>query len=141
MVAVVIAIGSIGCNKQKTEETRGDNPLIGKWIWIKSVGGVAGNVIMPMEGEKRTLEFHGNFTCTITQIGPNPVRYTDQYLLFSINDITTNQEAPAVALYDETKRPLIPQIIEKNNDTLVLKDNCVDCYRHYYKAVVSTTTN
>ena len=124
-----------GCQKEAVSE----NPLIGKWNWIKSVGGITGNhEILPQEGGKRTIEFFENFTYRFTQTGPNPVTFSSTYSITMLTDIQTNEQKKALILYDETMRPQIPMIFTIEDDELKLKENCADCYTNYYRAVAQT---
>jgi len=133
MVTAAILVGIISCTKSTIDSS---NSFSGKWLWIKSAGGITGNnVIFPQVGESSFLEFFQDSTYTLTKTGTAPTSYTNRYSIISVMDISTNEQKPAVILYDETLRPQLPLIIEGGDNQLKLKENCADCYTHYYSAV------
>ena len=133
IIAIVSVVSAISCTKQNSGS---EYTLIGKWLWLKSVGGITGNeMILPQEGESRILNFFQDSTYTLTRTGTNPINYTSRYSLVSVIDLSTNRQASAVVLYDEALRPLLPLIIDGGDDNLLkLKENCADCYTQFYTA-------
>lgn len=125
-------IGVMSCSKQGNQKT---SPLKGKWLWVKSAGGVTGsNEILPQPGESRYLEFFNDFTYKLTQTSAVSSTYTNRYSILSVTDSSSGEQKPAVILVDETLRPQQPLIYIIGHDELQLKENCTGCYTHYYRA-------
>lgn len=115
------------CQKSATEEPT----IIGRWLWQKSVGGLSGDANYPPEGVRRILEFKSDNTFSYTESGN-----IFQNGIFSISSVTSffgNQQEPAVTFNPDNGSPLNhPQIISFENGDLRLKENCADCFTHYF---------
>ena len=102
--------------------------IVGNWKWIKSTGGFAGHTITPDS----------------TGYSQEQLRFsTDhKFLFFRADTLVTsgqyslsNQRGNIIINYNAATGPdLHDQWIEfNNNDTLILKDRCADCYTSTYR--------
>lgn len=128
-ILILIAFSTVLFSCQKVAVIE-DNPLVGNWIWEKSVGGIAGTTITPQPGQIRILRIYADSTYVSDVAGNNHVR--NRYSIGQVLDLETNTMANAIFFYDETMRPTIPQIYKIVGTELTLKENCVDCYTHSY---------
>jgi hypothetical protein len=123
----------VSCEKNSpfTEEPA----ILGKWQWIKSVGGLTGNqTILPEEGINTFLEIFSDSSYRVSQTGSDP--FSNIYSIRIEKSIFTNQNVPVLTFYDQTMKPYVqPQIIRWENQMLVLQENCTDCFSHFYIAV------
>lgn len=115
------------CQKSVTEEPT----IFGRWLWVKSAGGVSGTTNYLPEGIKRILEFSSDYTFSYTENGV--VFKKGIFSLGNVTDIFSNQHEPAVTFNPGSGSPLNhPQIISFENSNLRLKENCNDCYIHFF---------
>lgn len=124
-----------GCEKTITEE----NPLVGKWLWVKSAGGATGNHIItpstpPPAGGYKLLWIldDAEFILDRAQDNFKRLRYTTS----TITDIETGKQAQGILFYDEYETPGIQQIYRIEANQLIIKDNITEAYTHYYKKVI-----
>jgi hypothetical protein len=119
-----------GCEKAATEE----NSIVQSWLWVKSTGGISGTTKYPGDDIRRILTFKNDNTFTYTE--NDAIFKNGIYSTGTVTDITTNQQEPAVTFNPDSGSPLNhPQIIFFEDGNLRLKENCVDCYTHYFVPV------
>ena len=112
-----------GCTQATEPETVN---LTGKWTWIQSTGGFAGQTLTP-ESENITQKyiFEGNRQFTFYQ--NNEVIRSGTYSLIDIRQ--GNKTLPGIEFEDSQ----IQSIVEEIGDTLKLRENCADCFMHWYE--------
>lgn len=99
-------------------EAEQSSPLAGSWQWLYSSGGFAGNTIIPeTSGSERIIKF-----------GPGKLymEITDSKLIrFSEYKIQNGRFT-----LDDSEIKYRYSIISR--DTLVISEDCIDCYTHKY---------
>ncbi len=56
VIYLILILGTLSCSNNEETYTLTDD-LIGKWLWIKSCGGVSGACEYPKENQIKTIEF------------------------------------------------------------------------------------
>jgi len=112
-----------GCTQSTKPETVN---LTGEWNWIQSTGGFVGQTLTP-ESENKTQKFifEGNRQFTFYQNGE--VIRSGTYSLIDIRQ--GNTTLPGIEFEDSQ----IQSIIEETGDTLKFRENCADCFMHWYE--------
>ena len=112
-----------GCTQATEPETVN---LTGEWNWIQSTGGFAGQSLTPeSENITRKFIFEGNREFKLYQNGEVIRSGT-----FSLIDIRQgNTTLPGIEFEDSQ----IQSIIEEAGDTLIFRENCADCFMHWYE--------
>jgi hypothetical protein len=129
---LTIALFLTGCEKPASDT----QPLEGKWLWLKSVGGVTGSHTItpadsPPAGGYKMLYILNESEYFLDRAQDNFARL--RYTTAPIIDISTGQNAQGIIFYDEHETPGTPQIYEIISTQLIIKDNIVDGYTHYYR--------
>ena len=57
LLLLPLCVVLLGAGCEKDENDYASDSIIGKWEWIYSTGGLAGNTIYPDDGQSVTLEF------------------------------------------------------------------------------------
>jgi hypothetical protein len=133
IIIVFLILGS--CTKDIIK----DNPktieiptsLIAKWNWISSCGGIAGITYTPQStGEVRIIEFdvNNNYKYYVNDILKSESKF-DIKKFISI----TNHDSTLMVLIDQ--RPIRQSIWFHSSDTLILFEECFDCFEHYYTRI------
>ena len=124
---LLIIVINTGCKKDKNEDEN-SNPLFGKWEWVTSSGGIAGQIITPGSvGYTVTLEYtangqyyyYKNDTLTISDI-------------YTIKATTNNNPFDYIIEYGDSNSYPDQFLNLPENNTLRLIDNCLDCYDNVY---------
>lgn len=100
--------------------------IIGQWQWIQSVGGFFGQTLTPeSEGFNQFLYFtsDNNFT----RLREDTILHSGKYELKKVDgEVQVFYKVPE-------DPPVISQTVDFNTpDTLILRDNCTDCYVNTY---------
>jgi hypothetical protein len=132
MKTKIIALYLIGlllfsCGDENTNLDN-SNKLLGKWDWVESKGGLAGMIYTPKStGNSKMLEFNDSI-CSY---------YLDAKLQhkgkFEIKKIKYTNELDSMTMIEYDDSSILQQVIFRSKDTLVLIDNCSDCYVNTYK--------
>lgn len=101
--------------------------IVGRWNWILSTGGFAGEVSTPDSAgvPNRRLIFNPNYTFSFFRA--DTLVKTGKYTL-------KEKDGEVVISYDTGKQSLFfdQRITFQGNDTLILADECYDCYINTY---------
>lgn len=101
--------------------------IIGSWRWIRSVGGFAGQILTPDSvGYSLQYDFQEDSTLTIYKNGQPETQSS-----FSVKTETVWAGVSVQTLYMENE-PIRRVISFSAPDTLVLIDDCMDCYISTY---------
>jgi hypothetical protein len=104
------------------------NKLLGKWDWVESRGGLAGMIYTPKStGSSEILEF--NDSICFYYVGKN-LQHKGK---FEIRKIKYTNAEDSITIIEYSDSPISQQVTFKSKDTLVLIDNCFDCYVNVYK--------
>lgn len=134
IVFVVIGlIFIIACHKDKERDivtTEAPEALIGTWNWLYSSGGFAGITETPQStGEIKKIEFdrESNFRTYVN----NVLKIENKYRVEKGKTITSRDSVPILT----TSIGLRQSISFRTADTLILFDECFDCFEHYFKRI------
>lgn len=108
--------------------------LFGRWTWIESSGGFSGHTINPnTENYSLTAEYKSNGVYKKFKDGK---KITKQTFSFQESESIYSVNEEYLIEYSEgrlSKKLVIPHSFEFiGPDTLILKDECYDCYIHIY---------
>jgi hypothetical protein len=114
----------MACATHKKEVGNNANPLTGKWNWVNSTGGFAGIQQTPEStGKSRHL-----------LIDDTHIKYYEDQELINNEGYTTGFDK--VIEHTEEKEVIYSQNNKMSytirNDTLILKEQCYDCFTHVY---------
>jgi len=121
----------VSCSKENITSTEAASGLTGEWNWIDSSGGIAGITYTPKStGEIRRVEFDTN---GVFRLYINNVLSTEsEYHLVKSRSIYSQDSALLIV----RKSSSIPQsFIIRSRDTLILMDECFDCFEHLYTRI------
>lgn len=124
-LAAVTNLFFMACNRKPTKVDIYD-VVAGSWRWIYSYGGYAGQYIDPDSvGYDKSIHFGINRV--YTEYVDDSVAVEEPFAI----ELTQIGGRPSYVLTIENQA--IDLIIQKvNSDTLVLDENCDDCYAHTY---------
>jgi hypothetical protein len=128
LFSLVIILGS--CSKENITSTRVSSGLTGEWNWVYSSGGFAGTTYTPKStGETRSIEFdtNGVFRSYVNNI----LSAETKYRLVKSRSIYSQDSA--LLIFRESSMPQNFKI--RSNDTLILMDECFDCFDHLYTRI------
>lgn len=121
LIFVGFSIWSCSVNDEKTT-----SDITGKWNWTGSSGGIAGTTETPEStGDERTLE-----------ISKDSIKsYLNDELYLKTKYTVETRES---LLFNEPRKMIIPEqgfkkVIDFDGDSLVLTDDCYDCFTSSYK--------
>jgi hypothetical protein len=130
LVAIICLI-FVSCAKENVVDTRlyVDIPpaLIGNWNWFSTSGGIAGSLSTPeTTGETRRVEFDNksNFRYYV-----NDILKSDHAFKIEKSKSITGNDSAFIAYNLLSSRQ---SIMFRGSDTLILFDECFDCYEHYF---------
>jgi len=119
------------CTKENNIPSTGPSALAGKWNWVSSSGGFAGQTYTP-KTEKKTIriEYDTNFVYryyvndtlkseTRYQLVKGRSIYSQDSTLIIVNKLSSIRQSYAI----------------QHNDTLILRDECYDCFEHLYTRI------
>jgi len=127
LIFLGILIFSFSCGKEKTLTQPEETLLYGRWNWVESVGGFAGLRLTPeTEGYSQTLVFE--YPNRFKLFRNNQLKSSGQY------KIRIKDSLKEIHYIDGENAPFISdQWIRFNGaDTLILIDQCDDCYTHTF---------
>ncbi len=107
--------------------------LLGEWEWVESSGGINGEVITPStKGFNKTIEYKEKGVFKVYKDNKKTTEH-----LFTIEkgpSIYSSEEEYQINYYKKLKKIGIigHHFSFVGNDTLLLSDECMDCYSHVY---------
>lgn len=108
--------------------------LIGKWNWVETSGGFAGSITNPStEGMNMQMEFKKNGT--VLNYKNNTLSSQAKYKLVLGQSNFTAEKSYLINYVDKKglKMDIKNDFYEfKGNDTLVLREECFDCYTRIF---------
>ena len=133
ILAVAFAMGIFGCHNgdDSPENASTESLIIGQWEWLQSTGGIAGWTLTPAtEGYNQQIEFetNGNFSRYVADT-------LNENTLYTITDGETIYSSAPGKVIQYKEKSITQAILSVRNDTLVLGDNCHDCFIHSYKLI------
>jgi hypothetical protein len=128
---VILSMFFVSCAKENVVDTRVyvDIPknLVGNWNWVSTSGGIAGSLSTPeTTGETRRVEFddNSNFRYYV-----NDILKSDHTFKIEKSRSITGNDSALIAYSLLSPRQ---SIMFRGSDTLILFDECFDCYEHYF---------
>lgn len=121
---LLLGITTLSCQKVGIKDTRND--LIGTWEWVFTSGGQSGMTITPAtEGYTQLLQFTKQ---NVTKYRDGSVQSSMPYTLDRGESIYTGQEETLIQFGSGG----MTQSVVIEADTLLLREECFDCYSHKY---------
>lgn len=121
---ILITLFCASCEKDKSLPGN----LRGKWNWFSLTGGYAGETYTPEStGYKETVEFTKDSHYRLYR---NDSLIIDCHFNIKKTHSIISTEPAMIIFYNDLP---IRQSYTITGDTLVLCDECVDCYTNYYK--------
>ena len=100
----------------------------GKWVWVNTSGGMVGRPVTPaMTGNEVIIEFTVDHQYKKYVNGVMESAVECEF----INGSSIFSESETLQL--KYANNAIQQTIEINEDELILREECTDCYQHVYK--------
>ena len=118
-----------GCRKDISSSPNPESKeIFGTWVWVQSSGGFTGHTINPSTvGYSGTVEFNKNGIYKTYKDGNQ--KEEGKYSLIEGKSIYTTTTAHLIKYEDDIT---YQSINLERKDTLILSDECYDCYRHVY---------
>jgi CHAT domain-containing protein len=131
LLLLFAALFTTSCEKAIEEE----NPLMGKWLWQRSVGGTTGSHTItpsdpPPSGGYKMLYVLNESEYFLDRAQDNFKRL--RYTTNAVTNIVTGLPAQGILFYDEFEAPGNPQVYTIEGNQLIIKDNVTEDYIHYY---------
>ena len=103
-----------------------DSDLVGSWTWISSSGGFAGSIQTPANsGDEISIEFtKSRFKKYVNGVLKDDLRYS-----ITLDESIYSTERLEIIKFSNGWR----QSYSATKDTLILNDECYDCYQYIYK--------
>lgn len=121
LVIVILSACSI------LESDSNSSQIIGEWEWLYSTGGFTGETITPDSADvpNRHFVFRSNFTFSFFR--------ADTFVTSGKYSFRKKDDETVIS-YDSGKENLFSnqRVQFQGNDTLILADECYDCYINYY---------
>jgi hypothetical protein len=108
--------------------------LIGKWQWIESSGGMAGEILNP-QTEKYEMQIEFTKKGRFTEWKDQKITTCLKYVVKSGKSIHSKDPQPIITYIPKpnSKSTLMSDSFEfYGNDTLMLKNECYDCYARLF---------
>lgn len=127
---IPLFVGTYFLHAQKTLQKK----LKGKWEWVETSGGFAGEISTPKtENYTVQIEFskNGLFKSFKNNVSDLKMKYK-----VSLGKSVYTIENVYLINYKSCKGPIVNRMNDsfefKGNDTLILKEECMDCYSRVY---------
>lgn len=112
---------SLSCSNEEEEFLK---KIQGSWVWVESAGGLSGGVLTPANtGNKIKLEINSK---AYSEFVNNKLLYTREYTIRE--SLSISGERLNMMFFSNGDR----KAIDFYSDTLVLNDECYDCYKSKY---------
>jgi hypothetical protein len=108
--------------------------LIGKWQWIESSGGMAGEILNP-QTEKYEMQIEFTKKGRFTEWKDQKTTASLKYMVKNGKSIHSKEPQPIITYIPKpnSKSTLMSDSFEfYGNDTLMLKTECYDCYARLF---------
>ncbi len=123
IIYTFILIALIGCSQK--DIINQNSQLIGKWKWVESSGGIDGRTETPEStGNAVIIEFT---VSTMRKFVNGNLESEVNYKIYLGPSIRTIHNTDLIVYKNGTK-----QSMELNGNSLILFDECYDCFQHNY---------
>ena len=134
IISLILLLFQISCEKNETTSKvpslKVPDELVGFWSWDYSSGGIGGWYKTPKstgENKKIYFDYDNNFLYFVN----NVLKSESKFTLEKEKSITGNDSALIIK-----NIPGFPQSISfRSLDTLILFEECYDCYEHHYTRI------
>lgn len=121
----ILIIGLISCDDSVSPISE-KSGLTGSWIWLKSTGGIDGRTETPLStGESILIEITNS---RFKKYVNGSLTEDFEYSIGQGQSIYQTEEAQIITLGNGWK-----QSFSVDESSLVLKDECYDCFQHEFK--------
>lgn len=128
-ILTIASIVIFSCS-QKISPSNAASELYGNWQWASSSGGYAPKTITPAtEGYNKTISFSN--TGIYSEHQSNSTSKTGTFTIAKAKSIYTADPSFVIS-YDGMGQFSKKQSFQMKGDTLLLLDECYDCYKHTY---------
>lgn len=120
LLAVILSACSIlGSNSNSSQ-------IVGEWEWFRSTGGFTGETVTPDSAGASSQRIIFQSNLNFSYFHADTLVASGKY---SINE----KEGVTIISYDTDKNYFFDQRVQfEGSDTLILADECADCYINYY---------
>jgi hypothetical protein len=132
---LILASGSCSKDELKDNSLYVDTPetLIGSWNWLYSAGGYAGTISTPQStGETKKIEFDidNNLRLFVNGQFKNEQKFTIEK-----GKSIAGRDSVLLLNHGFGVTGMRQSIIFRTADTLILFDECYDCYEHHFSRI------
>jgi|WetSurMetagenome_2_1015567.scaffolds.fasta_scaffold07792_2 hypothetical protein len=119
------------CTKENNIPTTGPSTLAGKWNWVYSSGGFAGQTYTP-KTEKKTIRIEYDTNSIYRYYVNDTLKSETRYQLVKGRSIYSQDSTLIIVTNLSSIRQSFAVL---HNDTLILRDECYDCFEHLYTRI------
>ncbi|MFI2741360.1 hypothetical protein ACG2LH_01360 [Zhouia sp. PK063] len=125
LIIFIVALSLIACRSTKTKLSISKNELAGTWQWISKTGGFAGKTIQASQTGNHIIL---KISSTLFEKYENGKRiFAQPYNVLKDKSIRATDSIPMLVFKSGEK-----QSFEVVNDSLLIYDECFDCYQNIY---------
>lgn len=133
----ILILASGSCSKDESGDNSQyvDTPqaLIGSWNWLYSAGGFAGTTSTPQStGETKRIEFDSD---NYLRVFVNGQLKTDQKFTVEKGKSIASRDSVLLLRNGFGVTGMRQSIRFRTSDTLILFDECYDCYSHHFSRI------
>lgn len=129
LVSIVFICSAFSMSSQSVPKN-----LIGKWTWIETSGGFAGEITNP-QTEKYEVQIEFTKNKLFSEWKDKQTINCQKYFIKTAKSIYSEQAQPIITYVPKpgSKSSLMADSFEfKGKDTLILKNECHDCYTRVF---------
>jgi hypothetical protein len=123
LIITLLTLVALSCTKETTSSFN----LTGKWDWVSSSGGIAGITYTPKStGVRKVVEFTNDSVFRYYQ--KDTLTFETRYHILKSKSIYSQDSTFLITFDNHSLR----QSYILKNDTLILNDECYDCFENVY---------
>ncbi|MGR3810590.1 hypothetical protein [Jiulongibacter sp. NS-SX5] len=126
LLLLAAAAALVSC---QTTDPAPSNPLLGKWQWVKSTGGIAGTTILADSSNASVIQFGNDSSFVFSRTGFDTI--TSTYSISNGTSITSTDLEPLITVANASFK----WSFAVTESELVLFDQVYDGYTHNYVRV------
>jgi hypothetical protein len=127
LALIILLTGLSACKTQNNAPV--ENPLVGKWEWVRSKGGLAGTTVSSSPADQKQVIFTREGDHELIENGKSKMKV--EYVIRNGKSMLSMSHVPMV--YFRSNK--IYQSFRVESDTLFLTDEIYDGFSHVYLRV------